>query len=169
LIIVIQLEVDPMGLAPNPMKMLKKYLMSAFFILSCALVLAAHKKTYRDSASVIITFNNQSNQDKPLDSVLVIFDKCDLSGAGIVRQVFYPVGNRIAVVIPKGRYFVDVYCLQGPQKEHFGTILHTRGKRNNKLLFKLRETAFFTPGMVSFPEERIDFANLSITRSFTYK
>lgn len=146
--------------------MAKKYVMLAFFILSCALGLAAHKKAARDSAAVIITFNNNSNQNQPVDSVLVIFDKCDLSGAGIVRQVFYPVNNKIAVVIPKGKYFVDVYCLKGRQKEHFGTILQTKQDRDNQLLFKLKESAFFTPGMVKLPEEKIDLANLSITRSY---
>jgi hypothetical protein len=144
--------------------MLKKFFLMALSILSCALVLAAHKKVIRDSADVVITFNNNSNQDKPVDSVLVIFDKYDLSGAGIVKQVFYPVGNQIAVVIPKGKYFVDVYCLQGPEKEHFGAVLKARRKKRNKLLFRLRPSAFFTPGMVILPEEKIDLANLSITR-----
>jgi hypothetical protein len=145
--------------------MVKKYVLMALFILTCALGLAAHKKGTQDSTSVIITFNNNSNNNRSVDSVLVIFDKCDLSGAGVVKQVFYPVNNRIDMIIPKGKYYVDVYCLKGRHKEHFGTVIKARVNKNNKLSFTLQESVFFTPGMVTLPEEKIDPANLSITRS----
>ena len=139
----------------------------ALSILSCALGLAAHKKAVRDSAAIIISFNNNSNQDKPIDSVFVIFDKWDLSGAGIVKQVFYPVNNRIALIIPKGKYYVDVYCLKGRRREHFGTIFKAKLNKKNILFFKLEEAELFMPGSVQFPQEKIDFGNLSITRSFS--
>jgi hypothetical protein len=149
--------------------MLKKYILMALSILSCVLGLAAHKRAIKDSAAIIITFNNNSNEDKPVDSVLVIFDKWDLSGAGIVKQVFYPVNNRIALVIPKGKYYVDVYCLTGRLKEHFGTVIKARLNKKNILFFKLKASELFMPGRVKFPEEKIDFANLSVTRYYSPK
>jgi len=144
--------------------MFKKYILMALSILSCALGLAAHKRAIRDTTAVVIAFNDNSSQNWPVDSVFIIFDRCDLSGAGVVKQVFYPVNNRIDMIIPKGDYYVDIYCIRGRLKEHFGTILKARPNKNNKLFFKLSESSMFTPGMVRLPEEKFDMANLSVTR-----
>src|ERR1700727_2238796 len=47
------------------------------------------------------------------DSVLVIFDRCDHTGAGIVFKVFKAdLDNGITVPeVPAGKYFVTVQCL----------------------------------------------------------
>jgi hypothetical protein len=148
---------------------LKSYSILLLFILSCAMGQAVQRKADPDSTAIIITLNNNSNQNKPVDSVFIILDRYDRTGAGIVRQVFYPVNNKIAFSIPKGKYFVDIFCLGAISKEHFGKIINANSNRNSKMIFKLRGSAPYTPGLVSIPQEKVNFARLSILKSHSYK
>ncbi|HEV3251032.1 MAG TPA: hypothetical protein VGZ71_08785, partial [Puia sp.] len=99
----------------------------------------------------------------------IILDRYDRTGAGIVKRVFYPVNNKIALSIPTGKYFVDIFCLGTIGKEHFGKIINAKSNRNSKMIFKLRGSAPYTPGLVSIPQEKVNFARLSILKSHSYK
>ena len=122
-----------------------------------------------DSATVIITLNNHCNHDKEIDSVYLIFDRCDGSGAGVIRQIFHPAFNEIAVQVPKGKYFVDVYCLGTYCERLRDCVVRVKSRKTNKLLINLKETSFFTPGKVNIPQEQVDFSNLSITRYSAFR
>jgi hypothetical protein len=138
-------------------------------LLSIALIcsasyLRAQNKPLKDSTSIIITLDNSRNQNKQIDSVYLVFDSYERNAAGLVKQVFYPVGNQIQLTLPKGKYYVDVYCLGAFTDRQFNQIVNARKKRTGRLSVKLRQQSFFMPGLADIPNEQIDLANLSITR-----
>jgi hypothetical protein len=147
----------------------KRYSILTLFIFSCAIGQAIQRKADPDSTAIIITLNNHSNQNKRVDSVFIILDRYDRTGAGIVKKVFYPINNKIALSIPKGKYYVDIFCLGVPDKEHFGKIINAKSNKGSKLFFKLRGSAPYTPGLSSIPQEKIDFSHLSILKSYSHK
>src|SRR5688572_24028778 len=110
-----------------------------------ALPVIAQKNHRPDTIPVTIKLDNARNNTFMVDSVLVIFDRYDLRGAGIVKKVYYPVNNMISIEeVPEGRYFIDVFCM-GAKKYYFkhqGFIY----KGKNKLAFKLPRAEIFIPG-----------------------
>jgi hypothetical protein len=143
---------------------LRKGAILAFLIPLYLLVAGAHHKAARDSAAVTITLHTVSTSNKSVDSVLVIFDKFDRTGAGIVKQVYYPVRNQISIIIPKGKYYVDLICLGGTHnREHLDGVVNAKVNKRNAILFHLKESAVFEPGSVRMPAEKIDPSNFSIT------
>src|SRR5213075_1896161 len=80
-----------------------------------------------DSSTITITLQNASDKLSKIDSVFVIFDRFDLRGAGVIKQVFYPdISNQIRINLPKGKYFVDIYCLGIYNKEGFNRIVSAK-------------------------------------------
>jgi len=55
------------------------------------------QKRHKDSVSLTIHLNNKANDQAQVDSVYLIFDRYDLSGAGLVKKVYHPVNNTIRV------------------------------------------------------------------------
>ena len=109
-----------------------------------------------DSATVVIQLGNQYHQSTIVDSVYLIFDRFDLSGAGVVRQIFYPVNNTVEIKVPKGKYYVDIFCLGNYNYKHFDIIVQANGKKRNKLHLRLDGPSLYTPGFVSIPAEHIN-------------
>jgi hypothetical protein len=99
-----------------------------------------------------------------IDSVLLIFDKYDLTGAGTIKQVFYPSQNRIIInKVPRGKYYIDVLCMGISHQTY--TLIETIGERRpNKLYVPIKNFERYTPGKVEIPPSSIDFGNLLITR-----
>ena len=118
---------------------------------------------------MLIKLDNCFNNNLPVDSVLLIFDKYDRTGAGIIKQIFYPHDNYFEVTVPKGKYFVDLFCLGLYADKHFDIILRAKSNKKIELQVKLNPSAFFTPGFTFIPEEKIDLSNLSVTRYITHK
>jgi|GEM_PF-1020821 len=105
------------------------------------------------------TFNidNKVNKNNSIDSVLVILDKFDHSGAGIVKKIYYPDANNQIVIegLPTGRYYADVYVL-GLYKKHFSSVIRTvKSSRKNKARLQLDYADAYHPGNASIPEENI--------------
>jgi hypothetical protein len=148
---------------------LKRSTILILLVLSCAIGQAIQRKADRDSTAIIITLNNNSNDNKPVDSVYIIMDRYDRTGAGIIKQVFYPINNKISFSIPKGKYYVDIFCLGLHDKEHFGKIINAKSNKGSKLALKLRGYAPYIPGMAFIPKEKIDFTHLSIMKSSSHK
>jgi hypothetical protein len=126
--------------------------------------LVAQKVHRPDTIPVTIKLDNARNNTFMVDSVLVIFDRYDLRGAGIVKKVYYPVNNMISIEeVPEGRYFIDVFCM-GAKKYYFkhqGFIY----KGKNKLAFKLPRAEVFIPG--TYVSE--DWFNMNDLANRTYR
>ena len=135
-------------------------------VFSYAVCPAATKKPLHDSTTVIIQLNktNIFDHNAAIDSIYLVFDKFDHSGAGIVKQKFYPTDNIIRLTIPKGKYYVNIVCLGLYIGENFDRVINAKENKENILAIKLREPALFTPGLAYIPEEKIDLMNLVVTR-----
>lgn len=109
------------------------------------------------AAGVNYTFHidNTVNKNNTVDSVLVILDKFDRSGAGIVTKVFYPGANNQVVIedLPAGKYYAEVYVL-GLYKKHFSSVITTdKSTKKNKVKLHLDYKDVYTPGSASIPAE----------------
>ncbi len=126
----------------------------------------AQKKKKTDSTNVTIRFNNSVNNHSPVDSVLVIFDRYNLTEAGAIKKVFYPVNNKVVIKgVPEGKFFINVICL-GIYKDNFSEISYVYEKRKNKntFSFRLQPGEVYTDTSVYIPKETIDPAKLSVLR-----
>lgn len=105
----------------------------------------AQRKNKPDKIAVTIRLKSSSSTWTGIDSVLVIFDKYDLSGAGVVKKICYPVNNTISIEeVPEGRYFIDLVCL-GMNKYNLKRQSFIYKGKNN-LAFILPRTEIFIPG-----------------------
>jgi hypothetical protein len=99
--------------------------------------------------------DNTVNKNNTVDSVLIVLDKFDHTGAGIVRKVFYPDANNQVVIdnLPAGKYYAEVYVL-GIYKKHFSTIIYTeKTTKKNKVNLRLDYIDVYTPGNANIPAE----------------
>jgi hypothetical protein len=118
----------------------------------------------KDSSTLIITLHNPLARHSTVDSVYLIFDRYDRRGAGVIKGVFYPENNTIRIVIPKGKYYVNIFCLGIYSRECFDRILNAKPNKKQCLLIKLQTSDLYTPGLVTIPQEKIDPSRLSIFR-----
>lgn len=117
----------------------------------------------RDSSTVTITLQNASDKLSKIDSVFVIFDRFDLRGAGVIKQIFYPdIDNQIRVSLPKGKYYINIYCLGIYNKEGFDRIVSTKPNKNHKIFLRLQESALFQLGLAHLPDDHFDPSHLAI-------
>ena len=92
----------------------------------------AQRKNNTDSVRVTLRFNNNVNKNLPLDSVYVILDRWDLSGAGMIKKMYQPKDNVIVLdKVPRGKYYIDVFCL-GIYQQTFSEISWVYNKRKNR-------------------------------------
>ena len=153
---------------PKPFDLRRRTTILSLFLLAMLYAKSAPQSSLKDSATIIIRLDNFSNNNEPIDSIYLIFDRFDLTGAGVIKQVCHPVNNAIELTVPKGKYFINIICLGVYKDKHFDAIVNARSSKRNELLLKVDPTSFFIPGLVSFPEEKIDFGNLSVT-SYSFR
>lgn len=119
------------------------------------------QKSAGDSISVTIFLRNKKII---VDSVYVIFDRYDLTGAGIVKKVFYPSHNKIVIEkVPKGKYYVDVFCI-GISHQNSSQVSTVGKRRSNKVSIPVKTYEAYIPGTGVIPSTRIDFSNLIVTQ-----
>ncbi len=116
-----------------------------------------------DSGTVTISLQNASDKLSKIDSVFIIIDRYDLRGAGVVKQIFYPdMDNRIKLSLPKGKYYMNIYCLGIYNKVAFDRIVSAKPKKNHKVLLRLQQSALFQLGLAHLPDEHFDPSHLAI-------
>jgi hypothetical protein len=117
----------------------------------------------KDSGTVTIRLQNAADKLSKIDSVFVIFDRYDLRGAGVVKQVFYPdMDNQIQVSLPKGKYYLNIFCLGIYNKEGFDRIVSAKPNKNHKIFLRLQQSALFQLGRARMPEDHFDPSHLAI-------
>ena len=122
----------------------------------------------KDSSTVTITLQNAADKVSKIDSVFVIFDRFDLSGAGVVKAVFYPdMDNQFHVTLPKGKYFINIYCLGIYNKESFGRIVSAKPNKNHKIFLRLQVTDIYLQGKARIPGYHFDPTHLAIFNNTT--
>src|SRR5690349_25041275 len=85
-----------------------------------------------------INFSNHTRKYSHADSVLVIFDKYNLTGAGIIKKVYYPSSNHSIEIteIPPGKYYVFVQFL-GIHSDRKEKILRLQAKKKKSIRIRL--------------------------------
>ena len=117
----------------------------------------------KDSGTVVITLQNASDKLSKIDSVFVIFDRYDLRGAGVIKKVFYPdLENKIRVNLPKGKYYISIYCLGIYNKESFDRIISAKPNKKKNIFLRLQASALFKQGLARIPGEHFDPSHLAI-------
>ncbi len=117
----------------------------------------------RDSSMVVITLQNASDKLSKIDSVFVIFDRYDLRGAGVIKKVFYPdKENKIRVSLPKGKYYINIYCLGIYNKECFNRIVSAKSNKNHNIFLRLQASALYQLGLARIPADHFDPSHLAI-------
>lgn len=117
----------------------------------------------KDSGTIVITLQNSSDKLSKIDSVFVIFDRFDLRGAGIVKKVFYPdIENKIRVNLPRGKYYISIYCLGIYNKESFDRIISAKSNKERNIFLRLQASALYKQGLARIPGEHFDPAHLAI-------
>jgi hypothetical protein len=113
-----------------------------------------------------IVLSNHATDYMHSDSVLVILDKYDHSGAGIVKKKFYPGADHSFTVtgVPEGRYYATIKCL-GVHHDYVEKVVRVVRDKDNTLKIKLEEAEDFSKDQVSIPGEKINLAKLSVTRN----
>lgn len=114
-----------------------------------------------DSVSVTIFLKNKNIS---VDSVFIIFDRYDLTGAGIIKKVFYPSDNRVVIEkVPRGKYYVDVYCI-GVDHQNFSRVSTIGRRRSNRVTIPLKTYETYIPGTAIIPSFPVNLNNLVVTQ-----
>ncbi len=117
----------------------------------------------KDSGTVTISLQNASDKLSKIDSVFIVIDRYDLRGAGVVKQVFYPdIDNRIKISLPKGKYYMNMYCLGIYNKVAFDRVISAKPNKNHKVFLRLQQSALFQLGLAHLPDEHFDPSHLAI-------
>jgi hypothetical protein len=117
----------------------------------------------KDSSTVTISLQNAADKLSKIDSVFIIFDRYDLSGAGVVKQIFYPdMDNRIKIRLPKGKYYMNIYCLGIYNKVAFDRVVSAKANKNRKIFLRLQQSALFQLGLAHLPDDHFDPSHLAI-------
>ncbi len=97
------------------------------------------------------------------DSVLVIYDRCDLSGAGVIKKVYYPGVRQTILInnIPAGKYYVIIQCL-GKHHDRYERILRIKPGKTAYVSVKLSDYDEFSKDRVIIPQDHFDLARLSV-------
>jgi len=124
----------------------------------------AVENTKSTAGATKVKFQNQNFHQTGIDSFLVIYDKYDRSGAGIVNKVFYPaVDHTISIDgIPPGKYFITIQRL-GAHREKFEKVIRIKSRKCESVDIKLETRDEFVKERVMIPAETIDFAKLKVT------
>jgi hypothetical protein len=144
------------------MKLLRKSIFPLLMAASCR-CFGNNQLPSKDSGTVIITLQNASDKLSKIDSVYVIFDRYDLRGAGVVKRIFYPdQDNKIRVDLPKGKYYISIYCLGIYNKESFDRIISAKSRKERNIFLRLQASALYKQGGARIPGEHFDPSHLAI-------
>ena len=117
----------------------------------------------KDSGTVTVSLQNASDKLSKIDSVFIIIDRYDLRGAGVVKQIFYPdIDNRIKIILPKGKYYMNIYCLGIYNKVAFDRVVSAKPNKNRKVFLRLQQSALFQLGLAHLPDDHFDPSHLAI-------
>jgi hypothetical protein len=99
------------------------------------------------------------------DSILIIFDRYDHTGAGIIRQVFTADNDESLTIdaIPAGKYYVTIQCV-GLHRDQVEKIITIRAHRSETTKIRLTPSEAFSKNDVVIPAFHPDPSNFSVTR-----
>jgi hypothetical protein len=152
----------------NTDPLIRIYFHIALLLLSLAAIAEkGHKsdsnKMMASKGSAQVKFHNSLKDLTDKDSVLIIFDRWNHSGAGVVYQVFYANKDHSIMIpaIPKGSYDVTIQCL-GLHHDLFQTHIRIKAHKNKTIKVSLQDTEEFSKDKVFIPAYHPDHTTLGI-------
>jgi hypothetical protein len=115
-----------------------------------------------NAGAVSFQFSNAHTKD----SVLIIFDKYNHTGAGVVYQVFATDSSHGITIpaIPAGKYYVTIQC-RGVNRDRIEKLVTIKAKKHEKVRVQLRASEVFSKDDVVIPAFNPSFSDLAILRS----
>ena len=105
-----------------------------------------------------VSFHLKGAGKAMVDSALIILDRYDHTGAGVViERVRVDEKHRLVLEnVPAGKYYVGVYTY-GAQREFFSLVIRvkkkTRCKRDNRVAIAVADAEWYQPGTAVIPAE----------------
>jgi hypothetical protein len=98
------------------------------------------------------------------DSILIVFDRYDHTGAGIIHQVYTADSDESLTIdaIPAGKYYVTIRCV-GLHRDQVEKVITIRAHRSETMRIKLTPSEAFSKNDVVIPAFHPDLSNLSVT------
>ena len=124
---------------------------------------AVVSKALANTGAVRFQFKKIASSSK--DSVLIIFDRYDRTGAGVVYQVFAADSAQGISIpeVPEGKYFVTIQC-KGLHRDRMETKVVIKAKKSAKVDIALGDCEEFSKEKVVIPAYRPDFAHMTVLK-----
>ena len=124
---------------------------------------AAATKSLANAGAVRFQFNKIVATQDHTDSVLVIFDRYDHTGAGVIYQM-YAADNQQGIdisAVPAGKYYVTIQFV-GVHRDQIEKVITIKAKKNEKVRIELGDSETFSKDKVVIPAFRPDFADMAM-------
>jgi hypothetical protein len=127
---------------------------------------AAATKTVMNAGAVRFQFNTIISSHDYTDSVLVIFDRYDHTGAGVIYQMYAADSLQGIDItnVPAGKYYVTIQCV-GVHHDRMEKVITVKSRKNEKVRIKLDDTEVFSKDGVVIPAFRPDFADMAVLKT----
>lgn len=126
---------------------------------------AAESKTLATVGAIRFQFNKLVTTPEHTDSVLVIFDRYDHTGAGVIYQL-YAADNEQGIDVsnvPAGKYYVTIR-FAGLHRDQIEKVITIKSQKNEKISITLNDAVAFSKNDVVIPAFRPDFSDLTIRK-----
>lgn len=126
---------------------------------------AAATKVLANVGAIRFQFDKIVTTQDHTDSVLVIFDRFDHTGAGVIYQLYAADAQQGIDIsaVPAGKYYVTIKFL-GVHRDEIDKVITVKSKKNEKVRIDLADTQVFSKDHVVIPAFRPDFSDLATTR-----
>jgi hypothetical protein len=127
---------------------------------------ATGSKALANVGAVRFQFKNFTAVNDQQDSVLIIFDRYDHTGAGVVYQLFATDAEHGITVpaVPAGKYYVTIEC-RGLHRDRMETLVTIKSKKSEKVQIKLEKTEVFSKDNVVIPAYHPAFSDMTILKT----
>ena len=122
-------------------------------------------KALANAGAVRFQFNNLVAGMEEKDSILIIFDRCDHTGAGVIFQKFAADGDQGITLpaVPAGKYFVTIQCV-GLHHDRMEKVVTIKSQKSEKVRLELQSSEEFSKDNVVIPAYRPDFSDMSFAK-----
>lgn len=123
---------------------------------------AAAAKSVAHAGAVRFQFNKIISSQDHTDSVLVIFDRYDHTGAGVIYQMYAADSQQGIDItdVPAGKYYVTIQCV-GIHHDRMDKVITIKARKNEKVRLELGDSESFSKDKVVIPAFRPDFADMT--------
>jgi hypothetical protein len=111
-------------------------------------------------------FSDVTVADEHKDSVLIIFDRYNHTGAGVIYQVFAADKDHCITIpdVPAGKYYVTIQCL-GMHRDRVEKLITIKSKKNEKVRINLEEVEAFSKDKVVIPTYHPNFTEMAVLKT----